>query len=249
MEQHRIEAFRERISQCKDFFKHKYKFVMPIVMTIWAFLMSVMVRLIGVGFYFSLFCVMVLLHIFFSMNTCMTPRDLGLRVLPYLLPMICMIMIVLCTTSTSLQVLSGLNPTETEVVIEETEEYLGTELLSNFFEGGLQLDKMTWFSFLPLYIIGFILFAYGDLTDQHRTIQAIGGLLILTPLMAIIVIGLTTGQSFGLITEFADINAWFSSLGGVGELFVTIIGTAMDIFLVVLFFGFEHVIAERRREQ
>ena len=184
------------------------------------------------------------LNSFFSLRTCDTPKDILKKVYPILIPVLGFIMVVIIVNPSSLQLLSGLDPTEIESVNTNINDVIANSWLLAFSSLGGGAPNIIWeAAFLPMYIVGFLVFAWADSSDRDG-LKGLATIVILAPIAIQFILGFTYGKSYGLLGRIGAMGTALEQLGGAASVVSVLVGSILDFVLVSVFFGVEHMIPE-----
>jgi uncharacterized membrane protein len=144
----------------------------------------------------------------------------------------------------SLQLLSAMSPGEASAASGSVGDIVRNAWGLAF--TGLQntAPNISWMSFLPLYIIGFVAYAWADSSDRDA-LKGIATLVMISPIAVQFILGFQFGQSYGLLGSVGEIGDILGYLGGAiaGPISV-IVGSLLDFILVSILLGIEHAIVE-----
>lgn len=238
------ERLREGLRSCKAVINVKYRWIGITAMVIWALLIGVMVSLIGVGTYFAVFVTIILFNSFFTIDTCMTAKNVLFSIVPYILPIFGMISIIFYSTPDSLRLLTGMNPIEADTTILELQELVAGKWLLGFTPvAGKTAPDLSWLWFLPFYAVGLIGYVFTDASDRDG-LKGIVAVITVLPIVIQLALGFTFGKSYGLLGSVGGINDVLSFLGDLATPIIVLCGSLVDYIIVSIIFGFEHAVPE-----
>ncbi len=238
------EKISELGEKCRAILNTKYRWIGLTAIITWAILIQWMVAWIGLGFYFAIFIAIILVNAFFTIDTCATGKSILFGLVPYLIPIAGFVMIMIIADPKSLQLLTQMSSTEADATSEEV-EYIASNAWTLAFVGATKdAPDITWMSFLPLYIIGFVVYAWSDASDRDA-LKGLATLVLISPIAIQFILGFQYGRSYGLLGSLGDIGEILGYLGGdIAGPIAVIIGSLLDFILVSVLLGIEHAIVE-----
>jgi len=233
--------------KCQALFNTKYRWIGLTILVVWAGLLGVLTPILGVGTYFAIFIAIIVFNMFYTIDSCMTGKHLLFAVLPYTVPIAGFIIVILYSDPTTLQLMTVANPSEAQRATGDVSYVVENAyglLAQGFFARGRQAPDISWVAFLPLYIVGWGIYAWSDASERSG-LKGMATIAMISPIMIQFVLGFTYGRSYGLLGTFGQISELFGYLGSeIATPLIVIIGSLLDFVFVSVLFGIEHAIVE-----
>jgi len=234
----------EKLEQCRAILDKKYRWIGLTVIVFWAVTIQIWTNLIGIGTYFAIYIAIILVNSFYTIDTCASSKSIAFGILPFLVPVAGFVLVMVIADPSALQLLSAMSPTEAQATADGVRDVVSNPFTLAFTGVSSGAPNISWMSFLPLYIVGFVVYAWSDASDRDA-LKGLSTLVLISPIAIQFILGFTYGVSYGLLGTLGDIGTVLSYLGGsIAGPIAVIIGSLLDFILISVLLGIEHAIVE-----